>query len=1161
MTTPSTISPLSGFDSSGQALPGSRGVGAPIAAADLLTLVLEEPGTTLVLLNATGQVGWFSPAATAFFISHHGNPLQVGQSFSSLVLPAQASALNGTLQQALAGTIQEINLDFADGTTWQVFLRSIEKDGFKGALLSFRQQAATSPLLHPLKWQVAVQRVHLQQSACVLVDRNFRIQSFNAEAARSAVILLNKEVVAGKHMFEYALEPGNSELLEAVLQRVFAGKIQHRHISCTLPGPEVQVLAHYLPVYDQDGSVSGCMILLDKLSEPGSTTTFLYDDTPRWRFALEGNQQGLWDWNMAQNKVCYSDAWYRMMGYAPGIIGTTMEDYEALMHPEDIAQMRRHRQLHAHSPAQAYESEFRLRHGNGQYLWIHARGMIIYRDEGGRPLRMIGTHTDITSRKLAEEKYRLLFHKNPLPMWTFDRQTLLFIDVNEAAMDLYGYSLEEFRQRSILDIRPAEDRSKVLENIAKNDGNNGNNSVWRHQKKDGSLLWVNITGFTFYEGERVITLVTAEDVTQKRAVEEALRASSERFHYVMNATNDIVWDLNLEEQEVLWSYHYQDIMGYLLPANNTLPFKHCVDCLHPDDRERVLDSLAYAIGQPGETLWENAFRYRRKDGTFAYVLEKAFILRNDAGKAYRLIGAMQDITEQQYQQKVQELELRIFALSARPETSMDAVLENIAGGLEQLHEHLRVAIVLFTDRQGEQLVGRHLTTGLQDWMSRFARQHKDKWLNSPLRKHLTTHSLGLADRNLLMAEWKGFGAKQLLSLPAIDNEGNLVASLLVFIGNDRGLLSVEWNALYRMQSLLRVFLLNHLAMAQIRMANERFDNVLQATHDLIWDWDIASGNYYRSPEALRRLYGSDPGKMASNVHDWISRIHTDDQPKVAAVIDSILAQTTTDTYDVEYRFQRLDGSVVHLQDRGIIIRDEAGKPLRMIGAAQDISERKRLEAELLQQELDRQRVISQATIDTQEQERAEIGRELHDNVNQVLTTTKLYLELAQSNADLRDELVGKANANIIHVINEIRQLSRSLMDPSIGDLGLVASIRDLVENINLTRKMRIRLNSDENLDNLLDESRKVTIFRIVQEAMSNIIRHSRATEVVVKLKKNSNAVLLQVSDNGVGFDPDGVKSGIGLKNIHNRVYLAKGQLQIIAAPGKGCTLKINFPLH
>jgi signal transduction histidine kinase len=282
---------------------------------------------------------------------------------------------------------------------------------------------------------------------------------------------------------------------------------------------------------------------------------------------------------------------------------------------------------------------------------------------------------------------------------------------------------------------------------------------------------------------------------------------------------------------------------------------------------------------------------------------------------------------------------------------------------------------------------------------------------------------------------------------------------------------------------------------------------------------------------------------------------------VQRVINDILHATDQDTFDVEYRFKRDDGSYAFIYDRGVIVRNRDGKPLRMIGAAQNVTDRKRLEQELLKQELDKQKFISQATIDTQEQERREIGKELHDNVNQVLTTTKLYLDLSLSSPDLKDELIKKSSKNIIYIINEIRQLSRSLMDPSIGDLGLLDSINDLVENINITRKLHVSLSAASDIDRYLDESQKLMIFRIIQEAMNNTIKYAQATSVQLSLRIHNKNVELMIADDGKGFEVENVKKGAGLKNIQNRVYLTGGKLIIDSAPGKGCKIVIKFPLN
>jgi signal transduction histidine kinase len=293
----------------------------------------------------------------------------------------------------------------------------------------------------------------------------------------------------------------------------------------------------------------------------------------------------------------------------------------------------------------------------------------------------------------------------------------------------------------------------------------------------------------------------------------------------------------------------------------------------------------------------------------------------------------------------------------------------------------------------------------------------------------------------------------------------------------------------------------------------------------------------------------------------MERIHPEDHSKVQQVINDILHATDQDTFDVEYRFKKDDGNYSFIYDRGVIVRNADGKPLRMIGAAQNVTDRKILEDELLQKELDRQKSISQATIDTQEEERREIGKELHDNVNQVLTTTKLYLDLSLSSPELKDDLIKKSSKNIIYVINEIRQLSRSLMDPSIGDLGLIDSINDLVENINITRKLHVSLSADPELENHVDESQKLMIFRILQEAMNNTIKYAQATAVQLSLKNKKGQVELIISDDGIGFSPQTVKKGAGLKNIQNRVYLSGGNLQIDTAPGKGCNIIIHFPIQ
>jgi signal transduction histidine kinase len=181
-------------------------------------------------------------------------------------------------------------------------------------------------------------------------------------------------------------------------------------------------------------------------------------------------------------------------------------------------------------------------------------------------------------------------------------------------------------------------------------------------------------------------------------------------------------------------------------------------------------------------------------------------------------------------------------------------------------------------------------------------------------------------------------------------------------------------------------------------------------------------------------------------------------------------------------------------------------------------------------------------------------------VNQVLTTTKLYLELSQASPEMKDEMILKASKNIVNVINEIRQLSRSLMNPSIDDLGLMDAINDLIDSVNATKKIFVKLKMASNLEQVLSPYNKLMVYRILQEALNNAMKHSNASNVLIHIKKKEKNIDIIVKDNGIGFNIATVKKGMGLKNIQNRVYLVNGHLKIDSAPGNGCTLDIQIPL-
>ncbi len=293
-------------------------------------------------------------------------------------------------------------------------------------------------------------------------------------------------------------------------------------------------------------------------------------------------------------------------------------------------------------------------------------------------------------------------------------------------------------------------------------------------------------------------------------------------------------------------------------------------------------------------------------------------------------------------------------------------------------------------------------------------------------------------------------------------------------------------------------------------------------------------------------------------------------------------------------FVKEDGSVLPDDQHPTVIATESGRPVRnmvlgvckegekeynwiMVSAEPllnsegrlqhvittfiDITERKKLEQKLIKKEISKQQIITRATIEVQEKERKEIGKELHDNINQLLTTTQLYLEIAKGTADSNTlEMIQLSSKSVAHAINEIRTLSRSLTPPSLGELGLVESVQDLCDSIKTTQVFAIRFYHKDFDEKILAENLRLMLFRIMQEQIKNIIKYAEASIILIRLIADENQSMLVISDNGKGFDLLKTKRGLGLNNIMNRPELFSGKAEIRTAPGQGCTVIVTIPI-
>lgn len=225
----------------------------------------------------------------------------------------------------------------------------------------------------------------------------------------------------------------------------------------------------------------------------------------------------------------------------------------------------------------------------------------------------------------------------------------------------------------------------------------------------------------------------------------------------------------------------------------------------------------------------------------------------------------------------------------------------------------------------------------------------------------------------------------------------------------------------------------------------------------------------------------------------------------------------------------------------------------------DLSEKFSLQQKLTEEKKQTKKKIEKATIYAQSQEREYLGRELHDNINQMLASIKLYLDIAYSDNNMRLNFIEQSKKHLQNTINEVRNLSHRLVKANTKGLNLVESIEEFIEPYIISKVFQINLDINCNLHSLAADV-KINILRILQESVQNIDKYAQASKVLIKIGSEINHLELTVKDNGVGFDIKTINPGIGFSNISERTKKLKGVVNIKSLLGKGTTIKVKIPV-
>lgn len=336
----------------------------------------------------------------------------------------------------------------------------------------------------------------------------------------------------------------------------------------------------------------------------------------------------------------------------------------------------------------------------------------------------------------------------------------------------------------------------------------------------------------------------------------------------------------------------------------------------------------------------------------------------------------------------------------------------------------------------------------------------------------------------------------------------------------------------------------------LRESEERMSMAADAGRLGMWVWEATDTHFWAS-EKWKEIHGY--SRMETIRYEgWIERVHPEDRPAVEHALAEALKKHTA--FHLEHRLLLPGGAIRWMSKTGRVEPTVNGDPVRLLGISIDITERKETETTA--------REVSGKLITAQEDERKRIARDLHDDLNQRLALLSVETDLLgrmQQGSEAR-ELIGTIASRVSDLSSEVHKLSYQLHPAKLDQLGLVSATRSLCHEVGKQCVISIEFKHDS-VPRALDQDVALCLYRIVQEALQNIIKHSRATRADVFLGKEADALRLVVSDNGQGFDTRTARqhAGLGLVGMRERARLVHGEITFDSAPQRGTQIKVTIP--
>jgi len=622
----------------------------------------------------------------------------------------------------------------------------------------------------------------------------------------------------------------------------------------------------------------------------------------------------------------------------------------------------------------------------------------------------------------------------------------------------------------------------------------------------------------FLKEERRLIDAIAErlgKVIQRKRAEKNFREYQEQLTIISENINDVIFQLDRSGKVSYISPNVHALYGY---RPRELVGKHFSTTTPKDQMPRAEEAMREVLA--GKETWNLELKQRNSAGK-TIPMELNITPIKKGGKVVAILGVMRDITKR----KKAEEALR------ESEERFRNLMEFIPGiSIQGYHTD---GTVFYWNRASELVYGYKAEEAI-------GKNLGDLIIPKKL-KPLFRNSLKLANKLKQSGEFMPPGELDLLRK---DGKSVSVYSIHTAVhrpGKEPLLFCIDVDLSERKE-----------AEEALRESEERYRSLFEIAPVGIFLLDMR-GNIVAANEKGSSIYGYSIEKI-------LKRRVSDIVPKdISGNFPSLVKNVKKEgLLFFESRGKKKNGRAFPVELSVSLFRWKGQEYLQVL--VNDITEQKQAE------EAEHLKKLSDALMRFQEEERKRIARELHDHVGQDLATIKIGLAMIKrSYPDLEKDIVEEIDESILtaeKIINDVRRISSELRPESLDRIGLVPSLEHATAYLSERSGVEIELKC-VGMNKRLEPDHEITIYRIIQEALTNVIKHARAGKAKVKLERKGDAIRLKIKDDGRGFSPEREKKrgGLGLLGIRERAVSAGGNFQIKSSPGKGTTLSISLPLR